>query len=193
MPLDNLTPQQSSRNFASIQEKNLQHLIKILGTKQSIEALTALGKTDKETWGKIADTVSGLKDFVIGGGISSFKEELRQIVKDEAGGILAPILNEFQPIIADLWEAFEPIMPFLVDAVTWIVEVLKPVIRWISDTIAAIIAFLTGASSAAELIPGLFQDLIDLAEPDELGDVSEPGGAYGGRIGRILDDPYGDY
>ena len=57
MSKDNLQEDQSSKQFASIQEKNLQHLIKVLGTKQSIDALTALGDVDKDTWKDIKESV----------------------------------------------------------------------------------------------------------------------------------------
>ena len=162
MPIDNLKPGQSSESFPTIQTKNLQNLIKVLGTKQSIEALTALGKTDKETWGKIADSVTGLKDFVIGGGISAFKEEIRTIVKEEADGIFAPIMNEFQPLIAEIYEAFLPIFPYIVNAITWIVTIIKPGVEGIKVVIDVIIGILTGTLPTAleafgETLPEIMQ------------------------------------
>ena len=146
MPKDDLTPDQSSMQFASIQEKNLQHLIKVLGTKQSIDALTALGDVDKDTWKDIKESVVSLKDFVIGGGISSIKEEIKDIIYENAQGALTPLYNELQPIINELYKAVEPLMPYITEFTKWAVDVAIPFVEWLAEAIQDILDLIQGKS-----------------------------------------------
>jgi len=55
-----------------------QEIIKIFETKEAREALTELGKTDKETWGLIKDSVIDLKEFIGYGGITRLKEGIAE-------------------------------------------------------------------------------------------------------------------
>jgi hypothetical protein len=144
MPLDNLNPSQSSLSFPSIQEKNLEHLIKVLGTKESIDALSEIGDIEKDTWKDIAVSIVSLKDFVTGGGISVLKTEISGIVQEQIYGAFSPLMNELQPIIDEVYRAIEPIIPYLVEFVKWGVDVLVPVVKWIADTIQDIIDFFKG-------------------------------------------------
>ena len=184
-------------HLPAAQNKNIDNLLKIFGKKEATDALTELGKMDKNTWKDVKDTVIGLKDFVVGGGISTIKEEIRQVLNEEVTGIMSPLLNEFQPLFSLFYDAIEPILPLIQDVVTWIVNVLKPVIQWIADTLRAIIEFLTSGETAATLLPRLFQDLVDFL-------TDEPGGttvgAYGERTGErigggggLVEGLYGDY
>ena len=192
MPIDNLQPGQSSESFPSIQEKNLQHLIKVLGTKQSTDALTELGDTDKETWKNIRESVVGIRDFVIAGGISQFKAEIKEIVNEQVQGALSPLYNELQPLINEAYKILEPIMPYLVEFVKWGVDVLIPTVQWIADTVQAIIDFLTVGGHGTS-----YQDLYDMLEdmgahmqgeyPGSGGRPARPPGSGGGRR---LDSPY---
>ena len=139
IPLDDLQPGQTSKQFASIQEKNLEHLIKILGTKESIEALTAISKIDKNTWKDINESISDLKDFALGGGISALKGEITTIVQENIQWALGPLYNELQPIINEVMRAIEPLMPFIVDIIKWGTDILVPIIQWMADVLQDIV------------------------------------------------------
>ena len=144
MPLDNLQPGQTSKQFATIQEKNLQHLIKILGTKESIEALTEISKIEKSTWKDIKESIKSLADFALGGSISAIKAEIGTIVKENVDGALGPLYNELQPIINEVMRAIEPLMPYVVELVKWATDILVPIIKWIADILQEIINYFTG-------------------------------------------------
>ena len=189
----------SAFHLPAAQQKNLTTLLGVLGKKEATEAITAIGKMDKGMWSDVRDTVIGLKDFAIGGGISTIKEEIRQVLNEEVTGIMSPLLNEFQPLFSLFYDAIEPILPLIQDVVTWIVNVLKPVIQWIADTLGAIIEFLTSGETAATLIPRLFQELVDFLI-DESGGGGTTTGAYGERTGErigggggLVEGIYGDY
>lgn len=107
MPLDNLLPGQSSESFPSIQEKNLQHLIKVLGTKQATDALREIGDVDKETWKNIKDSIIGLNEFISLGGISSVGSQLKDVIELQFDAFLAPLKNELNQLLID---AFGPIL-----------------------------------------------------------------------------------
>ena len=187
MPIDNLQPGQSSLSFPSIQDKNMESLIKVLGTKQSIDALTAIGDTDKETWKNIHESVVGIRDFVIAGGISQFKAEIKEIVNDQVYGALSPLLNEFQPLITEFYRALEPIMPYLVELVKWGVDILIPIVQWMADTIQDIINFLSLDGGLGDVLeerfgPGI-QSWKERWDPLASRSRSQHGG-------RRLDSPY---
>ena len=179
-------------HLPAAQQKNMESLLKVLSKKEATDALTELGKIKSDTWTDIKDSVIGLKDFVVGGGISTIKEEIRQVLNEEVTGIMSPLLNEFQPLFSLFYDAIEPILPLIQDVVTWIVNVLKPVIQWIADTLGAIIEFLTSGETAATLIPRLFQELVDFLR-DEGGTQSTPGGFYDPGLIGAPEGPYGDY
>ncbi|MFX0212344.1 MAG: hypothetical protein ACFFDT_40600, partial [Candidatus Hodarchaeota archaeon] len=123
--------------------EEIEGLVKVFGKKESREALTEIGKTDKETWGLIRDSITDLKEFVGYGGITRLKEGIAEQMDLAIMQPLAPLINEFAPLIADIFEAFEPIFPYIVDAITWIVDIIKPVIEWIASAIQWLIDYFT--------------------------------------------------
>lgn len=187
----------STFHLPAAQEKNIGNLMKIFSKREATDALTAIGKMDKDTWGSVKDTVIGLGSFVAKGGISTFKDEIRQVINNEVTGIMSPILNEFQPLFSLFYKAIEPVLPLIQDVVTWIVSFLKPIIQWIADAIQSIIDFFTVggifgsgmeiAQTALEAL-GLLSD-----DPDEVGTQTTPGGFYDPGLLGAPEGPYGDY
>ena len=169
MSKDNLEKGQSSKQFASIQEKNLEHLIKVLGTKASIDALTEIGKVEKNTWKDIKETTKSLADLALGGGISSIKAEITTIVEENIYGALAPLYNEIQPLINEVMLAIQPLMPYITELVKWATDILVPIIQWIADVL---------------------QDIVDWFGTLGQGDLAVGAGVT--IFGLLLGNPYGN-
>jgi hypothetical protein len=121
------------------QERNLESLIGILSTKQATDTLTELAKTKPETWNDIKESVINLKEFVIGGGISTIKQGIKEQFELTIQDAFAPLINEFAPIISLIYEALEPFIDLLVPVAEWIVSWLKPIVQWLADTIKWIV------------------------------------------------------
>ena len=191
MSKDNLQEDQSSKQFASIQEKNLEHLIKVLGTKASIDALTEIGKVEKNTWKDIKETTKSLADLALGGGISSIKAEITTIVEENIYGALAPLYNEIQPLINEVMLAIQPLMPYITELVKWATDILVPIIQWIADMIEELIDFFSSDPGAIEDSP-FYEGLVALGKIKPPTDAAGEAGVFtspttgGHRPGEFL-------
>lgn len=87
-----------------LQERNLENLMKIFEKKEASEALTAMAKTDKETWKDINTSISDLNEFISRGGtgaiIESFKERVEESLKFILEDKLSTMRNTLEEIIA---------------------------------------------------------------------------------------------
>lgn len=162
------------------QAANIDNLLKILGTKQSIEALTTISEVDKNTWKDISTTVTSLKDFALGGGISVFKDEVSTMIQENIQGALGPLYNELQPIINEVMRAIEPLMPFIIDIVKWATDILVPIIQWIADVLQDLIDIFTSDPGPIEE-NRFYRDLIYLGKIDPPALTGEAAGVGGRR------------
>lgn len=97
MSKDPMQPGQAF-HLPAAQQANMNSLLKIFSSKKATEALTELGKTKDSAWSDIAETVVGLNEFVLKGGLASIKETF----KTQIDAILSPLTNEVNQIVADL-------------------------------------------------------------------------------------------
>lgn len=154
-------------HLPAAQEKNVESLLKVLSKKEATEALSEIGKLNNSGWNDIKESVIGLNEFMISGGVSSMGQQIKDVIELQIEAILTPITNEINQIIVD---AFNPIL-----------EKLSPLINDLSQFIAenkegaligAIIGMLLpgGAITAAigavvgALIQEFFDDLITLKD-----------------------------
>ena len=184
MPQDDLQPGQTSKQFATIQEKNLQHLIKVMGTKEALDALTVIAKTEKNTWKDIAISAVALREFAMAGGVSGLKEEIKTIVQENVQGALGPLYNELQPIMNEVMRAIEPLMPFIIDIVKWTTDILVPIIQWIADTIQEIIDFFTGETISEKFGTDPFTVVLARYERQQEREGLGAGGGMDRRLGE---------
>lgn len=87
------------------QEKNLKSLLSILGKKEALSALQALGENDATTWSSITQTVMDLRDIVDRGGsaimVHTFTESVKENIKVQLKGAVSDLQNSVDQIIAD--------------------------------------------------------------------------------------------
>lgn len=174
--------------------------------KEQQKLAEELAKLKPETAREINSTIRNLKEFVLGGGIGTFKAELIGAIEESSLGIWGPILNEFQPAIAEITEAIQPLLPFIVEFITWATSVLKPVIAGIAAAVQWIVDLLSVDVGHSRSMEEIFDILWDLEQRGLISNVNYPegyvppggGGGSGstpsggtGRTGghRTLQDP----
>lgn len=123
MPKDvDIRPGQKFHQPAA-QEANLTNLLKILSKKEATETLTAIAKVDKSTWSDINESVSGLKDFVYAGGLSTITQQIQDTIRLQIEDVLAPLTNEINQMIVDLLNPLmEKLTPLINDLAQFIAD-----------------------------------------------------------------------
>jgi len=144
-----------------MQERNFGNLLKILEKKEATEALTAMAKVDKDTWGNIQNSVADLKDIAVYGGtgkiITSITTSITDSIKFIIDDKLSPITNTLDTIIAD---KLDPILNFLTDVSNFLAPYLA------NNDLGAFIGAMVGSiwGEGAKILGGIagaaIEDLI---------------------------------
>ena len=86
-----------------------------------------MAKIDKDTWENIKGTVVDLKALVMGDGISTFTETLKETITLQFEQLAAPLKNE---LISLINTALEPIMPFLTESINYLTSQIQMVVDY---------------------------------------------------------------
>lgn len=149
-----ILPGQSSEDFPSIQEKNLQLLTEILKKKEVTDAITVMGKIETETWVNIQDIVMGLKEIMELGGTSElltrFAESVDDTLSTTMDTILSPLENTFRTVLGEsLSPINDAIVAFSNTLATVIGNALRPIVTFITPYLESLSRFISGNQAGA--------------------------------------------
>lgn len=103
------------------EERNLEDLIKIFGSKPATETLTSLAKVDKKTWQSMGTTVGVLKDFAASGGVKYF-DTIQETWELQVENALSPLTNQITESVAKILEPIMPMITAFIDEMTILIS-----------------------------------------------------------------------
>ena len=109
------------------QERNLDNLLKRLGSKPVQKAIEDLSNIEKDEWSAIATTATSLQEFVGLGGntalFQNFGSSIKDTLKIELQYITAPLLNEINGVINSVLEPFLPMLETAINEVNSAIQI----------------------------------------------------------------------